>query len=134
MTPILLFAVFFGSMQRHSGRDIFHYSASEMRSHESFMDIREKLDMSHEELREELSNGKSMMEIAKERGITLKLPPRWMNEKGREAFLQRIAERMDMSLEELREELSTGKRLMNIVKERGTTLAFPRSKKRDLTK
>lgn len=92
---------------------------------ERFRSFAEQLALTEEELRKQLSEGKSMMEIAKERGITLELPPRWVNDEGRTAFLERMAERMNMTPGELRDEFASGKRLLDIAEERGIKLSFP---------
>lgn len=130
-TTLVVGGVIFGSLRFYPKIDVFHRSVPRMEDHQPFVDITEQLGMSHDELRHELSRGKSIMDIARERGVTLKLPPRWMREEGRQNFLQGMADRFGMSIEELREELSSGKRLMDIAEEHGVTLTFPDSEFRN---
>lgn len=121
MTALVVSILFFGSF---SWKRSMHYGAPPER-HSYGRGIAEQLGLTREELREELSQGRSMMEIAGERGIEIKLPPRWMNEKKRQSFLLRMADRLGIPVEELQQELSSGKRLLDIAEERGVHLTFP---------
>ncbi|MBI2636524.1 hypothetical protein HYW84_04350 [Candidatus Peregrinibacteria bacterium] len=96
-----------------------------MERHSYDRGITEQLGLTQEELREELSQGKSMMEIARERGVELRIPPRWMHEERRQLFLLHMADRLGISVEELQQELSLGKGLLDIAEERGVRLTFP---------
>jgi len=87
--------------------------------------IEEQLGLSQQELRQELSRGKSIMDIAREHGRELRLPPRWMNDKDHQLFLERSAMQIGISVEELKTELSSGRRLLDIAEEYGVILSFP---------
>jgi len=108
-----------GSAGRHDA--VPHPAAQEMRR-----DIAEQLGLTREELLDELARGKSMADIARERGIELALPPRWMRDEDRQIFLERMADRLGLSMDELKEELSSGKQLLDIAQERGVELVFPK--------
>lgn len=107
---------------------MYHSASSERYMHGR--GIAEKLGMTREELREELSQGKSMMEIARERGVELMFSSRWIHEEKRALFLQNMADRIGIPVEELRQELSSGKSLLDIAEERGVRLTFPFPKDR----
>src|SRR3989344_3832123 len=85
--------------------------------------IEEQLGLSQQELRQELSRGKSIMDIAREHGRELRLPPRWMNDKDHQLFLERSAMQIGISVEELKTELSSGRRLLDIAEEYGVILS-----------
>jgi len=126
----MLFGLLIGPLQWRRTHTL-HESASLERERQQFVDVTEQLGMSRDALRSELAQGKSMMDIAKEHGIQLRMPPPWMRDDDRQEFVQRIAERMGMSPEQLREELSHGKKLMDIAQERGIPLKFPVSREYD---
>jgi len=131
LTTLVVGAIIVGSLRLHPKMDVLHRGAPRIEDRQSFVEITEQLGMSHEELRRELSQGKSMMDIAMERGVKLRLPPRWMNEEDRQQFLQGMAEHIGISVEELRGKLSEGKRLMDIAAEHGVTLTFPEPPRRE---
>ena len=124
LTTLVVFVLVVGSLHWHRA-ETFHRGAPQvMQDQGSFTDIAEQLGMSREELRNELSKGKSMAEIARERDRELHLPPHWINEEERQQFLQGMAERIGISVEALKEELSTGKRMMDIAEEHGMKPKF----------
>lgn len=127
LTTLVVGVIIFGSLRFYPKTDVFRRGAPYIEDRQQFVDITEQLGMSHEELRRELSQGKSMMDMARERGVVLKLPPRWMRRDDRQQFLRGMADHLGMNIEQLQEELSTGKRLMDITKEHGVTLTFPDS-------
>ncbi|MDD3896472.1 MAG: hypothetical protein PHU04_01315 [Candidatus Peribacteraceae bacterium] len=133
LTAFLLFALAMGSLHLRSKTDAssYHGAYRDAQEDRPFPGMAEQLGLSREELRGELDKGKSMMEIARERNVELRLPPRWMDEAEKQEFLQSMAARMGMSVEELRQELSAGKRLMDIADEHGVVMRFPESEEKE---
>jgi hypothetical protein len=125
VTSICIFVVFFGALRLEHMRYRNAAPGQNIEQQAHPRDIAEQLGLSPEELRFELSHGKSMMDIARERGVELRLPPRWVDDEGRQEFLRRMAERIGISEEELRGELSTGKRLLDVAAEHDVSLDLP---------
>ncbi len=86
----------------------------------NFSDLATKLGMSEADLKTALAGGKTIQQIATEKGVTLPTPPMGGFGLGKDSDM--LAQKLGLTADQLKTELASGKTIQQLAQEHGVTL------------